>query len=179
LKQQPPGRRGKHGGPQHKGSIILAFTPRSAYPVLGAHIAGTTLPVLLFTGQGMPQYAAQAHTGGRELRGVTMSSLLILREDRSYTYLGASSPMALPGMVALQVAQQQQQQQGTQSRFESVFGPAVAVSSGSAAQGAAAAGEGTAHTIVTRTQALFDSPSHVLPAPASLAQLYLQVLVGA
>jgi NET1-associated nuclear protein 1 (U3 small nucleolar RNA-associated protein 17) len=159
-----------------RSSIVLAFTPSSAKPVLGTHISGTITPGLLFTAPGMPQYAAQVHAGGKDSASVTMSSLLVLREDRSYTYLGAVSPAAATKAGASQEQQQQQQQQEPQSRFEAAFGPAVAVSS--AAQRAAEAGAGTAHDTLTRTQALFDAPSHVLPAPASLAQLYLQVLVG-
>lgn len=139
-------------------SAVFLFCAATGQPRLSWSLGQATAAALLFALPGTHLHASAAAATPDGL-----SPLMIVLQDRQYTFAKSASSMQNASVQAVNLEQGQEP-----SAFETAFGrPAVPQP---AQQGA-----GVAHfqsDIQSRLQTLFDAPSHVLPALKDLAPMF-------
>lgn len=139
-------------------SAVLLFCAATGQPRLSWSLGQSTAAALLFALPGTHLHASAAAASPDGL-----SPLMIVLQDRQYTFARSASSMQGASVQAVNLEQGQEP-----SAFEAAFGKPVAPQP--AQQGA-----GVAHfqsEVQSRLQTLFDAPSHVLPSLKDLAPMF-------
>jgi hypothetical protein len=150
---------------------VLIFDPHSPLPRLHCAFPGTLTPTLLYVPPGLPQHAL-----AREGLPDSVSPLLVLTEGRAYSYVSSSGPSpASPSQL-----EQRPQDERHISAFEAAFGPMDQLVSSSKQQQQADGKDMDVDVDLSRPRwrQLFDAPSHALPAPTVLAQMFLRLVAA-
>lgn len=139
-------------------SAVFLFCAATGQPRLSWSLGQATAAALLFA---LPSTSLHASAAAATPDG--LSPLMIVLQDRRYTFARSTSSMQSENVQAVRLEQGQEP-----SAFEAAFGKPVVPRH--AQQGA-----GVAHfqsEVQSRLQTLFDAPSHVLPALKDLAPMF-------
>ncbi|KAF8061314.1 ycf24 [Scenedesmus sp. PABB004] len=179
---------------QQREGLVLVFGAADPQPLAACPVPGGSPASLIFTPGGAPPGAGGAAGAG----GVALSPLLLLTDDRRYTHValggggdgdangaGAAGEGGAPADGApagTRAAMEAELAAGAdESALEAMFGRAAAPPAGAAAAapGGGAAAAADAAAVKAAVAALFDAPSHALPAPTALCPTLLELLIGA